>query len=147
MAHDGRSAILAGGCSSQYGVVASKAFGVFMSDTSARSQERARACQTREIRRRATPSMLERLRENNARVSNAESRLMLQRSFIQRLEAAKRDTTAAEESLEVMRNLLGELYQERSALRRQLAGRSRQKSAPGQRETPRQATKAQKSPA
>jgi hypothetical protein len=39
------------------------------------------------------------LSENNARVRNAELRLMLQRSFIERLEAAHRDTTSAEESL------------------------------------------------
>jgi uncharacterized protein involved in exopolysaccharide biosynthesis len=91
--------------------------------------------------------MLERLRENNAQVGNAELRLMLQRSFIERLQAARRDTTSAEESLEVMRNLLGELYQERTALRRQLAGRSGQNGAPGKRGAPRRGTNAQKSPA
>ena len=87
------------------------------------------------------------MRENNAQVGNAELRLMLQRSFIERLQAARRDTTAAEETLEVMRNLLCELYQERTVLRRQLAGRSRQNGAAGKREAPRRGTNAQRSPA
>lgn len=90
--------------------------------------------------------MLERLSGNNTRVRNAELRLMLQRSFIERLEAAHRDTTSAEESLEVMRNLLGDLYQERSALRRQLAGQSRQGGPPGKGEAPRRGSKTLGSP-
>jgi hypothetical protein len=89
--------------------------------------------------------MLERLSENNARVRNAELRLMLQRSFIERLEAARRDTISAEESREVMRNLLGELYQERTALRRHLASQSQQSGALGKDEAPRRGTK-EKSP-
>jgi hypothetical protein len=89
--------------------------------------------------------MLEKLSQNNARVRNAELRLMLQRSFIERLEAAHRDTTSAEESLEVMRNLLGDLYQERTALRRHLTGQSRQSGVLGKGEAPRRGTKAQKS--
>jgi len=95
--------------------------------------------------------MLERLGENNARVRNAELRLMLQRAFIERLEAADRDTTSAEDSLEVMRNLLGELYQERTALRRHLAGHSRQSGRQSgaldkRQDAPRRRAKAQKSP-
>jgi hypothetical protein len=91
--------------------------------------------------------MLERLGENNTRVRNAELRLMLQRAFIEPLESAHRDTTSAEDSLEVMRNLLGELYQERTALRRHLAGQSRPSGALGKREeAPRRGPKAQKSP-
>ena len=85
--------------------------------------------------------MLERLSENNTRVRNAELRLMLQRSLIERLEAAHRDTISAEKSLEVMRNLLGDLYQERIALRRQLAGQSRQSGPPGKGEAPRRGSK------
>jgi hypothetical protein len=81
--------------------------------------------------------MLERLSQNNARVRNAELRLMLQRH---------RDTTSAEESLEVMRNLLGDLYHERTALRRHLASQSRQSDALGKGETPRRGAKTQKSP-
>jgi len=90
--------------------------------------------------------MLERLSENNARVRNVEWRLMLQRSFIERLEAAHRDTTSAEESLEVMRNLLGDLYHERTALRRYLTSQGRQSGALGKGEAPRRGAKTQKSP-
>ena len=90
--------------------------------------------------------MLERLSANNTRVRNAELRLMLQRSFIERLEAAYRDTTSAEESLEVMRSLLGDLYQERIALRQRLAGQSRQSGPPGKGEAPRRASKTLRSP-
>ena len=89
--------------------------------------------------------MLERLSENNTRVHNAEWRLMIQRAFIDRLEAAQRDTRSAEETLEVMRNLLADLYQERISLRRHLASQSRQGVA-GKAEASRRGSKMQKSP-
>ena len=89
--------------------------------------------------------MLERLSENNTRVRNAEWRLMIQRAFIDRLEAARRDTSSAEESLEVMRNLLADLYQERMALRRHLASQSR-RGVVGKGEPSRRGNKTQKSP-
>ena len=75
--------------------------------------------------------MLERLRANNQLVHNAELRLMQQRSFIERLQAAKQDTAPAEESLEIMRNLLGDLYQERTVLRRSTANANKRRGVAG----------------
>jgi hypothetical protein len=89
--------------------------------------------------------MVERLSENDTRVRNAEWRLMIQRAFIDRLEAAQRDTSSAEESLEVMRNLLADLYQERMSLRRHLTSQRRQ-GVVGKAGASRRGSKAQKSP-
>jgi hypothetical protein len=89
--------------------------------------------------------MAERLSENDTRVRNAEWRLMIQRAFVDRLEAAQRDTSSAEESLEVMRNLLADLYQERMTLRRHLTSQSRQGGV-GKAGASRRGSKAQKSP-
>src|SRR5262245_7513719 len=147
MADDDRSAILVDTCAIHHPRRRQKHLASLcvtsMRDKSTRSVGRARGCD--ENRRRAAISMLQRLSENNTRVQNAELRLMLQRSFIERLQAAQRDTASAEESLEVMRNLLGELYQERTALRRHLASQSRQSGAPGKSEALRRGAKAQKS--
>jgi hypothetical protein len=114
-----------------------------MSDKSTPSPPRAR--EASEHRRRAAISMAERLSENDTRVRNAEWRLMIQRAFVDRLEAAQRDTSSAEESLEVMRNLLADLYQERMTLRRHLTSQSRQGGV-GKAGASRRGSKAQKSP-
>jgi hypothetical protein len=45
-----------------------------------------------------------------------------------------------------MRNLLGDLYHERTALRRHLTSQSRQSDALGKGEAPRRGAKTQKSP-
>jgi len=147
MADDDRGAILGNtgrARSSKIQVVAAQHLAFLMSDKSARSPPRTG--EASEHRRRTAISMLEKLSENNTRVRNAEWRLMIQRAFIDRLEAAQRDTTSAEESLEVMRNLLGDLYQERTALRRHLASQSRQGVVLGKGAASRRGGKSQKSP-
>src|SRR5262245_17704306 len=63
----------------------------------------------------------EQLLANSSQVREAERRLAIQHSFIERLQASARDTRAAEEALEVMRGILRGLYQERFQLRRRVA--------------------------
>jgi hypothetical protein len=58
---------------------------------------------------------------NDTQVREAERRLGLQHTFIARLNASCRDTTSAQQSLEVMRDILRGLYYERSQLRRKIA--------------------------
>jgi hypothetical protein len=65
----------------------------------------------------------ERLLTNTSQVREAERRLAIQHSFIERLQSSARDTRSAEEALEVMRDLLRGLYYERSQLRRKVASR------------------------
>ena len=62
----------------------------------------------------------EQLLTNSYQVREAERRLAIQHSFIERLRASARDTRSAEEALEVMRGILGGLYQERLQLRRRV---------------------------
>jgi hypothetical protein len=63
----------------------------------------------------------EQLHLNDTQVREAERRLGHQHTFIARLHASSRDTTSAQESLEVIRDILRGLYQERSQLRRRIA--------------------------
>ena len=65
----------------------------------------------------------EQLRHNSDQVREAERRLAIQHTFIERLRASGRDTRSAEESLEVMRDILRELYSSRSLLRRRVVKR------------------------
>jgi uncharacterized small protein (DUF1192 family) len=64
----------------------------------------------------------EQLLTNSYQVRDAERRLAIQHSFIERLRASARDTRSAEEALEVMRGILGGLYQKRFQLRRKVTG-------------------------
>jgi hypothetical protein len=57
---------------------------------------------------------------NDTQVREAEKRLSLQHTFIARLHASCRDTTSAEQSLEVIRDILRGLYHQRSQLRRRM---------------------------
>jgi hypothetical protein len=66
----------------------------------------------------------EQLLANSSQVREAERRLAYQHTFIERLRALARGTRAAEEALEVMRDILRGLYQERS-LRRKQSSRTR----------------------
>ena len=63
----------------------------------------------------------EQLHLNDTQVREAERRLGLQHTFIARLHASSRDTTCAQELLEVMRDILRGFYQQRSQLRRRIA--------------------------
>jgi hypothetical protein len=67
----------------------------------------------------------EQLLANSSQVREAERRLAYQHTFIERLRALARGTRAAEEALEVMRDILRGLYQERSQLRRKQSSRTR----------------------
>jgi hypothetical protein len=55
---------------------------------------------------------------NSSQVRDAERRLAVQHVFIERLRASGNDTRSAEKALEVMRDVLRELYCARSLLRR-----------------------------
>ena len=55
---------------------------------------------------------------NSSQVRDAERRLAVQHIFIERLRASGNDTRSAEKALEVMRDILRELYCARSLLRR-----------------------------
>ena len=55
---------------------------------------------------------------NSSQVCEAERRLAGQQLFIDRLRASGNDTRSAEKALEVMRDILRELYRARSLLRR-----------------------------
>jgi hypothetical protein len=58
---------------------------------------------------------------NSGQVRDAEKRLAIQHMFLERLRGLARDTRSAEQALEVMRDILLGLYQERSQLRRKVA--------------------------
>lgn len=58
--------------------------------------------------------------DNSNQVADAEKRLAIQRTYIERLRASGRETKSAEETLEVMRDILMELYNSRSLLRRRV---------------------------
>ena len=55
---------------------------------------------------------------NSSQVKDAERQLAGQHVFIERLRASGNDTRSAEKALEVMRDILRELYRARSLLRR-----------------------------
>jgi|SRR4029077_5143261 hypothetical protein len=58
--------------------------------------------------------------QNSKQVGEAEKRLAIQRTFVERLRASGKETKAAEQALEVMRDILRELYNSRSLLRRRV---------------------------
>ena len=58
--------------------------------------------------------------QNSNRVGEAEKRLAVQRTFVERLRASGKETKSAEQTLEVMRDILRELYNSRSLLRRRV---------------------------
>jgi hypothetical protein len=60
----------------------------------------------------------ESLNGNSNQLRDAERRLAIQHTFIDRLRATGKDTRSAEKTLEVMRDILRELYLSRSLLRR-----------------------------
>jgi hypothetical protein len=60
----------------------------------------------------------EQFSRNSSQVNDAERRLAGQHIFIDRLGASGNDTRSAEKALEVMRDILRELYRARSLLRR-----------------------------
>ena len=66
----------------------------------------------------------EQLLANSSQVREAERRLAYQHGFIERLRASAGDTRAAEEALEVIRDILWGLHQERSQLRRKQSSRT-----------------------
>jgi hypothetical protein len=59
-------------------------------------------------------------RDNSSQVRDAEKRLAIQHTFIEQLRAAGKETKTAEETLEVMRDILRDLYNSRSVLRRRV---------------------------
>ena len=58
--------------------------------------------------------------ENSKQVGEAEKRLAIQRTFVERLRASGKETKSAEQTLEVMRDILRALYYSRSLLRRRV---------------------------
>ena len=69
-------------------------------------------------------------RDNSDQIKDAEKRLAIQHTFIARLRASARDTKSAEESLEVIRDILRGLYNQRSQLRRRMGGPKRSNALP-----------------
>ena len=67
---------------------------------------------------------------NSNQVRDAERRLAVQHVFIERLRASGNDTRSAEKALEVMRDILLELYCARSRLRRKDVPRKGAPDAP-----------------
>lgn len=65
--------------------------------------------------------LVEQMSDNGVQVKDAERRLAMQRTFIERLRGSARDTTSAEAALEVIRDILRGLYDQRSQLRRRMA--------------------------
>ena len=116
-----------------------------MINESRRSTKPAQAGGANESHRPAVISMLERLRANTTLVRNAEQRLINQGLLIERLQAADRSTASAEESLEAMRNVLGDLYHERTILRRCMPTENAQRAASGRGGGPQRAKAKQKS--
>ena len=70
---------------------------------------------------------------NNNQVRDAERRLAIQHTFIDRLRATGKDTRSAEKTLEVMRDILRELYLSRSLPRRRVLPQKRTRSSPPRR--------------
>ncbi len=60
----------------------------------------------------------EQFSRNSSQVNDAERRLTGQHVFIERLRASGNDIRSAEKALEVMRDILRDLYRARSLLRR-----------------------------
>ena len=58
--------------------------------------------------------------ENSKQVGEAEKRLAIQRSFVERLRASGKETKSAEQTLEVMRDILRARDYSRSLLRRRV---------------------------
>ena len=58
--------------------------------------------------------------QNSNQVGEAEKRLAIQRTFVERLRASGKETKSAEQTLEVMRDILRELYNSRNLLRRRV---------------------------
>ena len=58
--------------------------------------------------------------ENSSQIWEAEKRLAIQRTFLERLRTSGKETKSAEQTLEVMRDILRELYNSRSLLRRRI---------------------------
>ena len=75
----------------------------------------------------------ESLSGNSNQVRDAERRLAIQHTFIDRLRATGKDTRSAEKTLEVMRDILRELYLSRSLLRRRVLPQKRTRSSPARR--------------
>ena len=75
----------------------------------------------------------ESLSGNSNQVRDAERRLAIQHTFIDRLRATGKDTRSAEKTLEVMRDILRELYLSRSLLRRRILPQNRMRSSPARR--------------
>ena len=75
----------------------------------------------------------ESLSGNSNQVRYAERRLAIQHTFIDRLRATGKDTRSAEKTLEVMRDILRELYLSRSLLRRRILPQNRMRSSPARR--------------
>ena len=75
----------------------------------------------------------ESLSGNSNQVRDAERRLAIQHTFIDRLRATGKDTRSAEKTLEVMRDILRELYLSRSLLRRRILPQKQMRSSPARR--------------
>jgi hypothetical protein len=67
---------------------------------------------------------------NSSQVCEAERRLTGQHIFIDWLRASGNDTRSAEKALEVMRDILRDLYRARSLLRRRVVSRKHVPAAP-----------------
>jgi hypothetical protein len=67
---------------------------------------------------------------NSSQVNDAERRLAGQHIFIDRLRVSGKDTRSAEKALEVMRDILRDLYCARSLLRRKSVPRKGTPDAP-----------------
>ena len=72
----------------------------------------------------------EQFSDNSNQIRDAEKRLAIQHTFIAQLRASARDTKSAEESLEVIRDILRGLYNQRSQLRRRIGGPKRSSAVP-----------------
>ena len=75
----------------------------------------------------------ESLSGNSNQLRDAERRLAIQHTFIDRLRATGKDTRSAEKTLEVMRDILRELYLSRGLLRRRILPQKRMRSSPARR--------------
>ena len=90
----------------------------------------------------------EQLRYNSDQVGEAERRLAIQRTYIERLRASGANTRSAEETLEVMRDIPRGLHYSRSLLRRRAVNRRATKDLPTvKRATKRAAVEHKKAPA
>ena len=84
----------------------------------------------RRISIRGAPAEDDRLLCNSSQINDAERRLAIQHVFIERLRTSGNDTRSAEKALEVMRDILRELYRARSLLRRKVVNRKHAPAAP-----------------